>query len=69
MFFKGLRGDNFMRMIEPLSASVPYHVCPGNHENAYNFSQYVHRYMNNFNNFFFYFFLKYIFQKKIIIID
>lgn len=25
-------GDKFMRLIEPVAASLPYMTCPGNHE-------------------------------------
>lgn len=25
-------GDEFMRLIEPVAASLPYMTCPGNHE-------------------------------------
>lgn len=28
----GRQGDEFMRRIEPMAATVPYMVCPGNHE-------------------------------------
>lgn len=34
-------GDQFMNSIESMAAYIPYMTCPGNHENAYNFSQYV----------------------------
>lgn len=37
-------GDNFMRQIEPIAAYIPYMVCPGNHEEAYNFSNYKSRF-------------------------
>ncbi|XP_074075110.1 acid phosphatase type 7 [Macrotis lagotis] len=37
-------GDTFMRMIEPVAASVPYMTCPGNHEERYNFSNYRARF-------------------------
>ncbi|XP_023231291.1 acid phosphatase type 7-like [Centruroides sculpturatus] len=37
-------GDEFMRQIEPIAAYVPYMTCVGNHENAYNFSNYVNRF-------------------------
>ena len=30
----GRMGDAFFRQIEPIAASVPYQVCPGNHEQA-----------------------------------
>jgi len=36
----GQMGDVFMNMIQPIAASVPYMVCPGNHEVSYNFSHY-----------------------------
>ncbi|XP_071079387.1 acid phosphatase type 7-like isoform X2 [Haliotis cracherodii] len=37
-------GDEFMRQLEPVAAMVPYMVCVGNHENAYNFSNYRNRF-------------------------
>uniref|UniRef100_A0A8C8W7M1 Purple acid phosphatase n=1 Tax=Peromyscus maniculatus bairdii TaxID=230844 RepID=A0A8C8W7M1_PERMB len=37
-------GDRFMRLIEPVAASVPYMTCPGNHEQRYNFSNYKARF-------------------------
>ncbi|CAN7999030.1 unnamed protein product [Ixodes hexagonus] len=37
-------GDEFMRQIEPVAAYVPYMTCVGNHENRYNFSNYVNRF-------------------------
>lgn len=37
-------GDEFMRQIETIAAYVPYMTCVGNHENAYNFSNYVNRF-------------------------
>ncbi|KAM9037865.1 acid phosphatase type 7 isoform 1-T1 [Sarcophilus harrisii] len=37
-------GDTFMRLIEPVAASVPYMTCPGNHEERYNFSNYRARF-------------------------
>ncbi|KAK9512350.1 hypothetical protein O3M35_000795 [Rhynocoris fuscipes] len=40
----GKVGDEFMRQIEPIAAYVPYMVCPGNHEEAYNFSHYRERF-------------------------
>ncbi|XP_045500015.1 acid phosphatase type 7 isoform X1 [Colias croceus] len=39
-----LVGDEFMRQIQPLAATVPYMTCPGNHEAAYNFSNYRNRF-------------------------
>lgn len=37
-------GDDFMRQVEPIAAYVPYMTCPGNHEEAYNFSNYRRRF-------------------------
>lgn len=37
-------GDEFMRQIEPIAAYLPYMTCVGNHENAYNFSNYANRF-------------------------
>ncbi|XP_030028562.2 acid phosphatase type 7 isoform X2 [Manduca sexta] len=37
-------GDQFMRQIQPLAASLPYMTCPGNHEEKYNFSNYASRF-------------------------
>ncbi|XP_005108444.1 acid phosphatase type 7 [Aplysia californica] len=37
-------GDEFMRQIEPLASRLPYMTCPGNHENAHNFSNYRNRF-------------------------
>ncbi|UJR10227.1 hypothetical protein I4U23_014440 [Adineta vaga] len=34
-------GDQYMNSIESIAGYIPYMTCPGNHENAYNFSQYV----------------------------
>ncbi|KAJ8719863.1 hypothetical protein PYW08_012038 [Mythimna loreyi] len=39
-----LVGDEFMRQIQPLAGVVPYMTCPGNHEQAYNFSNYAARF-------------------------
>jgi hypothetical protein len=38
--YQGRKAQHFLRMIEPLSASLPYMVAPGNHEAAFNFSHY-----------------------------
>lgn len=51
-------GDEFMRQIEPVAAYVPYMTCVGNHENKYNFSNYVNRFSmlneeGNMNNHFY----------------
>ncbi|XP_063624901.1 acid phosphatase type 7-like [Cydia splendana] len=37
-------GDQFMRQIEPIATMVPYMTCVGNHEEAYNFSNYRERF-------------------------
>lgn len=37
-------GDEFMRQIESVAAYIPYMTCPGNHEEAYNFSHYRGRF-------------------------
>lgn len=37
-------GDEFMRQIEAIAAYVPYMTCVGNHEQAYNFSNYKNRF-------------------------
>nr|CAI5830104.1 unnamed protein product [Callosobruchus analis] len=37
-------GDQFMRQIQSIAAYVPYMTCPGNHEEAYNFSNYRERF-------------------------
>ena len=37
-------GDIFMQEIEPIAASVPFMVCPGNHETPNTFSHYSQRF-------------------------
>lgn len=37
-------GDKFLNLIEPLASKLPYMTCPGNHEWAYNFSNYKNRF-------------------------
>ncbi|KAG1703257.1 hypothetical protein DVH05_008167 [Phytophthora capsici] len=37
-------GDIFMQQIEPMAASVPFMVCPGNHEQHNTFSHYSERF-------------------------
>ncbi|XP_034051439.1 acid phosphatase type 7 isoform X2 [Thalassophryne amazonica] len=37
-------GDEFMRQIQSIAAYIPYMTCPGNHESAYNFSNYRNRF-------------------------
>lgn len=39
-----LVGDDFMNQIQSIAAYVPYMTCPGNHEAAYNFSNYKNRF-------------------------
>ncbi|XP_077519224.1 acid phosphatase type 7-like isoform X2 [Amblyomma americanum] len=51
-------GDEFMRQIEPIAAYVPYMTAVGNHEKAYNFSNYANRFSmmdksGAINNFFY----------------
>jgi hypothetical protein len=59
-------GDQFMRQIEPIAAYVPYTVVVGNHEEAYNFSNYVNRFtMHNSDSNFFYRCADFIFSKFI----
>ena len=40
----GLRGDLFMKEIEPISTALPYMTCLGNHEAAYDFLHYTYRF-------------------------
>ena len=40
----GRTGDLFMNSIEPIASAIPYMVCLGNHESAYNFSHYTYRF-------------------------
>ncbi|XP_065920906.1 acid phosphatase type 7-like isoform X2 [Dysidea avara] len=40
----GSIGDKFMNKIQVLATQIPYMTAPGNHENAYNFSHYIHRF-------------------------
>ncbi|KAI7884965.1 Metallo-dependent phosphatase [Lichtheimia hyalospora FSU 10163] len=42
--FDGIKGDQYMNMVQELFARVPYMGVPGNHERAYNFSHYINRY-------------------------
>ncbi|XP_026331992.1 acid phosphatase type 7-like [Hyposmocoma kahamanoa] len=37
------RGDEFMRQIQPFATTVPFMVCPGNHDQNKNFTQYKSR--------------------------
>ncbi|KAL4238971.1 hypothetical protein ACF0H5_003675 [Mactra antiquata] len=40
----GYQGDRFLNMVQNLTAELPYMTCPGNHENAYNFTHYKRRF-------------------------
>jgi acid phosphatase type 7 len=40
----GVTGDIFMNQIQPFAANVPLMTCPGNHEIAFNFSNYINRF-------------------------
>lgn len=40
----GYTGDKFLNLLQNLTARVPYMTCPGNHEQAHNFTQYKHRF-------------------------
>ncbi|ESO96417.1 hypothetical protein LOTGIDRAFT_150028 [Lottia gigantea] len=42
--YSGTTGDNFMNIIQPVAANLPYMTCPGNHEFANNFTQYKRRF-------------------------
>ncbi|XP_025104271.1 acid phosphatase type 7-like [Pomacea canaliculata] len=42
--YDAMVGDEFMRQIEVIAAFVPYMTCVGNHEYAYNFSNYRNRF-------------------------
>ncbi len=37
-------GDEFMNQLESIAGYLPYMTCPGNHEEAYNFSNYKARF-------------------------
>lgn len=40
----GTRGNDYLNALQPAAATVPYIVCPGNHEHWMNFSQYKARF-------------------------
>ena len=40
----GVRGDEFMRDIEPIASAIPYMVAVGNHEKDQNFTSYKNRF-------------------------
>ncbi|CAG0884636.1 unnamed protein product, partial [Darwinula stevensoni] len=40
----GTVGDDFMELMEPIAARLPYMTCVGNHEQAYNFTHYKQRF-------------------------
>ncbi|ORY93554.1 Metallo-dependent phosphatase-like protein [Syncephalastrum racemosum] len=44
--FNGLKGDEYMNLLQEVYAKVPYMGVPGNHEGAYNFSHYKNRFAN-----------------------
>ena len=46
----GANGDAYMRDIEPIAATVPYMVVPGNHESSVRFNAYTHRFANQPSN-------------------
>lgn len=39
----GKVGDDYLRMIEPIAATIPYMTAPGNHESYHNYSHYKAR--------------------------
>lgn len=41
---QGLRGDEWFQSVQPIAARMAYMASPGNHEAAYNFSHYHHRF-------------------------
>jgi len=41
---QGMNGDWFFRDLQNVTAHVPYMGCPGNHEQAFNFSHYANRF-------------------------
>jgi hypothetical protein len=40
----GQRGDEFLRMMEPVASRIPYMTIPGNHEDHMNCTHYRHRF-------------------------
>ena len=40
----GGKGDQYMRDFEAVASSIPYMVCPGNHEFNFNYSAFTHRF-------------------------
>lgn len=40
----GGKGDQYMRDFEPVASSIPYMVCPGNHEFNFNHTAFTHRF-------------------------
>eukprot|EP01088_Endostelium_zonatum_P014888 TRINITY_DN342_c0_g1_i1.p1 TRINITY_DN342_c0_g1~~TRINITY_DN342_c0_g1_i1.p1 ORF type:complete len:499 (-),score=76.96 TRINITY_DN342_c0_g1_i1:47-1543(-) len=40
------RWDEFLRKVQPMTTSIPYITAPGNHELAFEFSSYRHRFNN-----------------------
>ena len=41
----GMVGDNWLNMVQPIAASVPYMTLPGNHESFDHYSQYRNRFL------------------------
>lgn len=44
--FDGLKGDQYMNLMQEVWARVPYLGVSGNHEGAYNYSHYKNRFRN-----------------------
>ena len=44
-FFNGVRGDAYMRSIEPFASRTPYMVAVGNHEVGWNYTHFKNRYV------------------------
>lgn len=44
LFFSSPPGDDFMNLIEPIAANLPYMTCVGNHEHDMNFTHYRERF-------------------------
>jgi len=46
----GTRADDYFRANQPVYAALPWIVCPGNHEGAYNFQHYTRRWNTDPSN-------------------
>ncbi|KAG2224631.1 hypothetical protein INT45_007876 [Circinella minor] len=44
--FDGIKGDQYMNLMQEVWARVPYLGVPGNHEGAYNYTHYKNRFKN-----------------------